>query len=142
MSPKPVRTAIGVPADRYIPVDAIAPMMQAFDASDAVDDFMRWDQLHVCFPPSLWTQDSTPLAAIHADPHSFPDVFALSGYLLAKAPGLGVTISTDSVRRGPAELLQSALTLADMTNGHATLHVGAGEAKQTKPFGYKRSQGL
>src|SRR5215510_12183565 len=137
MSPNPVRTAIGVPMDRYIPVEAIAPMMQALEANDAVDDFMLWDQLQWFFPPSLWTADQTPLAAIHDDPHSFPDVFAVSGYLLAKAPGLGVTISTDSVRRGPAELLQSALTLADMTNGHATLHVGAGEAKQTKPFGYK-----
>ena len=142
MPSKPVRTAVGVPLDRYVPVQEIVPMVQALDASDAVDDFMLWDQLEWFFPPSLWTEENTPLAALHDDPHSFPDVYAVSGYLLANAPNLGVSISTDSVRRGPAELLQSMLTLADMSNGKATFHVGAGEVKQTKPFGYKRSQGL
>jgi phthiodiolone/phenolphthiodiolone dimycocerosates ketoreductase len=137
-----VRTAVGVPVDRYIPPAAIVPMMQAFDASPAVDDMMMWDQLQWFFPRSLWKPENTPLAALHSDPHSFPDVYSLAGYFSAHAPGLGITISTDSVRRGPAELLQSALTLGDLTNGHAVLHVGAGEVKQTKPFGYKRSQGL
>ena len=39
----------------------------------------------------------------------------LLGYLLANAPGLGMAIATDSVRRGPAELIQAMLTLADLT---------------------------
>jgi phthiodiolone/phenolphthiodiolone dimycocerosates ketoreductase len=128
--------------DRYIPVQEIVPMMKVLDASEAVDDFQLWDQLQWFFPPALWTTDNTPLAEVHEDPHSFPDVFALSGYLLAHAPSLGATISTDSVRRGPGELLQSMFTLADLTEGKASFHVGAGEVKQTKPFGYKRSQGL
>ena len=34
------------------------------------------------------------------------------------------------------------LTLANITEGHASFHIGGGEAKQCQPFGHKRSEGL
>ncbi len=51
-------------------------------------------------------------------------------------------VSTDAVRYGPGELMRSALTLADLTEGRFALMLGAGEVKQCKPFGWKRSEGL
>jgi phthiodiolone/phenolphthiodiolone dimycocerosates ketoreductase len=51
-------------------------------------------------------------------------------------------MTTDAVRRPPAELVQSMLTLAHMTDGKATFQVGAGERKQTAPFGHPTNQGM
>jgi len=137
-----VRTAVPIPLDRRFPATDIASLAQAYEASGVVDDVLLWDQLSWFFPPSLWTPENTPLAAVNDDAHSFPDVFVLGGYLLRAAPKLGAVISTDAVRRGPTELMQTMLTVADMTGGNAIFQIGAGEAKQTKPFGWKRSQGL
>ena len=53
-----------------------------------------------------------------------------------------MTISTDAIRRGPAELTQTMMTLANMTGGKAKVMIGAGEAKQVTPYGWKRSEGL
>lgn len=43
------------------------------------------------------------------DSDSFADPFALSGYNAAHAPGLGIMVSSDTVRYGPGELMRSAL---------------------------------
>jgi phthiodiolone/phenolphthiodiolone dimycocerosates ketoreductase len=131
-----------MPLNRYVPFEEGAALAQAFEASGVVDDILMWDQLAWFFPPSLWTPENSPMAEYQPDAHSFGDVFMLAGYLHRAAPKLGIVLSTDAVRRGPAEMMQSWLTLSEMTGGRAILQVGAGEAKQCKPFGYKRSQGL
>jgi len=52
-------------------------------------------------------------------------------------------VSSDAIRRGPAELMQTMLTISNLAGGPAPiLQLGAGELKQCKPFGWKRSQGL
>jgi len=142
MSERRARTAVPIPLDRHLPPAQIAAVVQAFEASGLVDDMLLWDQLSWFYPPSLWTPENSPLAAVSADAHSFPDAFTLGGYLLHAAPKMGAVVSTDAVRRGPTELMQTMLTLGDITGGRAILQVGAGEAKQTKPFGWKRSQGV
>jgi len=110
--------------------------------SAGVDGMLIADQLGNFIPPQLWKPEICPVAAMLPDPDSHSDVFALAGYLLAAAPGLDIAVSTDAVRRGPAELTQAMLTLANMTTGEACVQVGGGEAKQCGPFGYKRSQGM
>jgi phthiodiolone/phenolphthiodiolone dimycocerosates ketoreductase len=102
---------------------------------------MAWDQLVGWFPKWVWTVDNTPLAAVMKDPDSFCDVFVI-GAIAAASSNLGVLLSTDSLRRGPAELTQTMLTLAGATNGRAIFMVGAGELKQAQPFGHNRSDGL
>jgi phthiodiolone/phenolphthiodiolone dimycocerosates ketoreductase len=138
MTPK---TAIALWGDRHLPPAAIAAQARAMQAA-GVDGMLIADQLGNFIPPQLWKPEICPLAAMLPDPDSHSDVFALAGYLLAAAPGLDIAVSTDSVRRGPAELTQAMLTLANMTEGEATVQVGGGEAKQCGPFGYKRSQGM
>jgi phthiodiolone/phenolphthiodiolone dimycocerosates ketoreductase len=136
-----VKTAIALWGDRHIPTSAIAHQAQALQAS-GVDGMLIADQFGNFIPPQLWKPDIAPASAMLRDPDSHSDPFALAGYLLAAAPKLDVAVSSDSVRRGPAELAQAMLTLANMTAGEVALHVGGGEAKQCAPFGYKRSQGM
>jgi phthiodiolone/phenolphthiodiolone dimycocerosates ketoreductase len=61
---------------------------------------------------------------------------------MAAAPGAGLAVSTDAIRRGPAELNQMMWTLASMAGGKAIFQIGAGEAKQTYAAGWKRAEGL
>jgi phthiodiolone/phenolphthiodiolone dimycocerosates ketoreductase len=136
------RTAVPIVADRHLPASAFGAAATAIAASGVVDDIQVWDQLTSWFPQSLWTADRTPLAAVMADCDSFPDAFVMAAYGAAAAPGTGLILSSDSVRRGPAELIQSLLTLANVYEGKAIFQLGAGELKQTQPFGYKRSQGI
>jgi len=137
-----VETAVAVWGDRHLPVHAIADQARALAASGVIDGVLLADQLGNFIPPQLWTPQHTPMAALLGDADSHSDVFVMAGYLLASAPTLHLTISTDSVRRPPAELVQAMLTLANITEGHASFHVGGGEAKQLKPFGHKRAEGM
>jgi phthiodiolone/phenolphthiodiolone dimycocerosates ketoreductase len=136
-----VKTAIALWGDRHVPASAVAQQAKALQAS-GVDGMLIADQFGNFIPPQLWKPDIAPAAAMMADPDSHSDPFVLAGHLLAAAPNLDVAVSTDSVRRGPAELAQAMLTLGNMTRGEVMLHVGGGEAKQCTPFGYKRSQGM
>ncbi|WP_236977239.1 MULTISPECIES: LLM class flavin-dependent oxidoreductase [Mycobacterium] len=129
-------------ADRHLPASAFGAAAAAIAASGVVDDIQVWDQLTSWFPQSLWTADRSPLAALMADCDSFPDAFVMAAYGAAAAPGTGLVLSSDSVRRGPGELMQSLLTLANVYEGNAIFQIGAGELKQTQPFGHKRSQGI
>jgi phthiodiolone/phenolphthiodiolone dimycocerosates ketoreductase len=136
-----VKTAIALWGDRYIPAAVIAQQARALESA-GVDGMLIADQFGNFIPPQLWKPQFAPAAAVLPDPDSHSDPFTLAGYLLAAAPTLDVALSTDSVRRGPSELVQAMLTLANMTEGEVTLQVGGGEAKQCAPFGYKRAQGM
>lgn len=142
MRSRTVETNVAVWADRHLPPSAIADQVKAIEASGVVDGILLADQLGNFIPPELWTAQNTPMAAVLRDPDSHSDVFVMAGYLLASARKLHLTVSTDSVRRPPAELVQAMLTLANITEGHASFHIGGGEAKQCKPFGHKRSEGM
>jgi phthiodiolone/phenolphthiodiolone dimycocerosates ketoreductase len=100
------------------------------------------DQMNGWWPPHLWSPLNSPLATMIPDLDSAADPAVISAYASAAAPGIGVTISTDAIRRGPAEMMQTMLTLANLAGGRAILQIGAGELKQTLPYGWKRSEGL
>jgi phthiodiolone/phenolphthiodiolone dimycocerosates ketoreductase len=127
---------------RYLPPGAIAETARAYEASGVIGSVSVWDQLNFFHPRSLWTEENTPMAALIPDIDSFPDAFATLAYASCAAPGLGITVATDAVRRSPAELTQTMLTLQNMTGGKARLQLGAGEIKQCKPYGWKRKEGL
>lgn len=137
-----LETSIPIYADRYAGPQAFGEIAKAIQASGSVDYFQVWDQMTSWFPAQLWTPENTALAELMPDCDSFPDMFTMAGYASALAPELGLVLSTDVVRRGPADLTQSMLTLADLTGGRTIIQLGAGEIKQCKPFGYKRSHGI
>jgi phthiodiolone/phenolphthiodiolone dimycocerosates ketoreductase len=142
MSPR-VETAIVVDASRHAPLSMFAERVKALEASGVVDYAHVWDQLTSWWPREMWNPDNTPLAAVMPDIDSFPDSFAMAAVGAHAAPGLGMCISSDALRRGPAELMQTMLTISNLSGGRAPIvQLGAGELKQCKPFGWKRSQGL
>jgi phthiodiolone/phenolphthiodiolone dimycocerosates ketoreductase len=142
MNRQTVTTAISFSCDRHTPPTVFADAATAAAQSGVVDELLIWDQMTNFWPRQLWRPENTPMAAVVPDLDSYSDAFAMSAYLAASAPGVGMTISTDAIRRGPAELTQTMMTLANMTGGRARVMIGAGEAKQVTPYGWKRSQGL
>ena len=112
------------------------------EESGVVDYILLYDQLVAWFPSSLWAEQNTLLAAVLPDADSFSDPWLISGAITQTTKDLGISITGDTMRRGPAEVLQAALTLGRATSGKAILQLGAGELKQAKPLGHKRSDGL
>ena len=137
-----IEIALPLNADRSLPPAVLAQMAKAVQASGVVDHFHIFDQMMGWWPREMWNTKNSPLAAIVPDLDSYGDPIAIAAYAAGAAPGLGLTISTDGIRKGPAELMQTMLTLANMGEGQAILQLGAGELKQTAPFGWKRNEGL
>jgi phthiodiolone/phenolphthiodiolone dimycocerosates ketoreductase len=126
---------ISVAAAARPPIDAVLTGVarresQGFDAVWWADHLLHW------FPTSIWTQDLVPQASTQVSPHVWMDPFALVAASAAAAPnmrfGVGVT---DLVRRHPAALAQTALTLDHITQGRFILGVGAGESLNLSPLG-------
>lgn len=137
-----IETSIPLISDRFSPPSAFAAQAHAVAQSGVVDELLVWDQMTNFWPRQLWSPDASPMAKVLPDIDSYADAFAVSAYVLASEPDLGVSISTDAIRRGPAEMFQTMSTLQNMTNRTATLMIGAGEAKQVTPYGWKRTEGI
>lgn len=128
--------------DRHFPPAVVAQQAKALQASGVVDFMSQSTQMGSFVPPQLWTTENAPMAALLRDPDSLHDAFLMTSYAHAAAPDLGISLLTDGLRIGPAQLTQMLLTLAHMAEGNMVVHVGGGEVKQTGPFGYKRSRGI
>jgi phthiodiolone/phenolphthiodiolone dimycocerosates ketoreductase len=138
------RVHVDVPLmySRHYPIAAVTEAARAIQASGVADSVCIWDQMTFFAPPRLWRPENSPLAQAMPDIDSFPDPYVILAQIAAAAPGLGLTTTSDAVRRGPAEITQTMLTLAQVSGGPTMLQMGAGEIKQCKPFGHKRSQGI
>ncbi len=104
---------------------------QGFDAVWWADHFLHW------FPSSIWTPDLVPQAgAGQSSPHvwfdPFPVIAAAAAATETARLGVGVT---DLVRRHPAVVAQTALTLDHLTGGRFILGVGSGEELNLHPIG-------
>jgi phthiodiolone/phenolphthiodiolone dimycocerosates ketoreductase len=138
-----VETAVLVDNNRHLPLSMLKDRVQAYDACGVVDEVMITDQLTSWFPADMWTPENSGLAALVADIDSFPDPFVAAALVLSSTQNIGISLATDAVRRGPAELMQSMLTLANLGGDRSlTLQLGAGERKQCTPFGWKRTEGI
>jgi phthiodiolone/phenolphthiodiolone dimycocerosates ketoreductase len=138
---RPLEAAIPFDNHRSTPLSLIGPFAQGLQDSGVVDYLWLWDELSGWFPGNLWRDENTPAAAF-IDPDSTYDPFVQAAFALAANPSMSVRLSTDAIRSGPAELLRRVLTLAHGTEGRVVCAIGAGELRQTKPFGHKRSEGL
>src|SRR5262245_8434518 len=103
---------------------------QGFDAVWWVDHFLHW------FPNEIWTPDLVPQAAAQPSPHVWFDPFPVIAAAAGATSGIGLGVGvTDVVRRHPALLAQTALTLDHVTEGRFVLGVGTGEALNLAPIG-------
>src|SRR3954447_24438281 len=129
--------AVRPPADAAV-ATAQRREQQGFDAVWWADHYLHW------FPLSIWTPELVPQAAAgQASPHVWfdpvPIVAAAAGATRDVRLGIGVT---DMVRRHPASLAQTALTLDHVTGGRFVLGVGTGEALNLAPFGLRNRRPL
>jgi phthiodiolone/phenolphthiodiolone dimycocerosates ketoreductase len=139
---KAVEVAINYWPSRFLPPQAAADLAHRLEATGVVDWFQTWDQLVSFLPQALWREDVTPMARLSSDCDSYFNAGMVAMLAANATSTLNITTTLDAVRVGPAELLQQALTLAAATPARVALQVAAGELKQCKPFGWKRSQGL
>lgn len=119
-----------------IPPMALTQAMAAGAEADGFDSLWYPDHLMGWFPQSLWTPEHSTLTAVMPSPHIWFDpvvvMAALSGVTHRALLGTGVT---DPLRRPPAELARTFLTLSHATEGRAVLGIGAGELENTVPYG-------
>jgi phthiodiolone/phenolphthiodiolone dimycocerosates ketoreductase len=110
---------------------------QGFDAVWWADHLLHW------FPTSIWTPDLVPQAASQPSPHvwfdPYPVIAAAAGVTSRVRLGVGVT---DLVRRHPAVLAQTALTLDHLTGGRFLLGIGTGESLNLAPIGLENDRPL
>ncbi|CDO90392.1 hypothetical protein AWC29_25885 [Mycobacterium triplex] len=140
--PKSVEVGVNYWPSRYLPPQAGAEFARQLEATGVVDWFQTWDQLVSFLPQALWRADVTPMARLSADCDSYYNAGMVAVLAANATTRLNITTTLDAVRNGPAELLQQMLTLASTTPANVALQFAAGELKQCKPFGWKRSQGL
>lgn len=126
---------LGMPGQIMPPVDrAVANALRneadGFDAVWWPDHLMGW------FPDSLWTEDLTPLARTQPNPHVHVDPLMMMGVAGAQmsTARVGVVV-TDLIRRNPAVLAQTMLTIDHLTKGRAILGLGSGERLNIEPYG-------
>ena len=117
------------------PMGAVMAQAAALEA-EGVDTLWYSDHFLHWFPPGVWTPDLVPQAAASPTPHVFLDPVPL---MAAAAQGterirFGTGV-TDAVRRHPAVLAQTFLTLDHVTGGRSILGIGAGEAENIVPLG-------
>lgn len=109
---------------------------QGFDAIWWADHLLHW------FPTSIWAPDLVPQAAAgQRTPHVWFDPFPVVAAAGAATERVRLAIGvTDLVRRHPASLAQTALTLDHLTGGRFMLGVGTGEAINLTPYGLRNER--
>ena len=95
------------------------------------------DHLVSLWPDAIWTPEFTDLATVSPTPHRHLDALAIAAaaaVLTERTPI--VTSVVDTVRRHPAMLAQTALTIDHLAKGRFILGLGAGEMENTVPYGF------
>ena len=95
------------------------------------------DHMVSFWPDSIWTPEFTDLAVASPSPHRHLDgmaVAAAAAVLTENVPL--VTSVVDTVRRHPASLAQTALTIDHLAKGRFILGLGSGEAENIEPYGF------
>jgi phthiodiolone/phenolphthiodiolone dimycocerosates ketoreductase len=135
MPDRPGRLELGIPGQIMPPAAAAVKFAQRAEA-DGFDAIWWPDHLMGWHPDSLWTPDLTPLAASQANPHTYFDPLVMMGAVGAQTTRLKVgVVVTDLIRRHPAVLAQTMLTLDHLTGGRAILGLGSGEQLNIRPYG-------
>lgn len=105
------------------------------------DAVMVWDHLQDFVPRALWSPRVTWMARLRSSPHPYYDVATLLGWLSAHAGRLRLGVGvTDTIRRHPILLAQTAVTLAHLAKRPPIIGIGAGEAENLTPYGFPFDQ--
>jgi phthiodiolone/phenolphthiodiolone dimycocerosates ketoreductase len=104
-------------------------------AAAGIRSFWWPDHLVGFHSAELWSTGQ--LATIQPDPHAYADPFICMASCADSAGGalIGVCV-TDAVRRMPATLAQTAMTLDHLAPGRVVVGLGAGEHANYAPYGW------
>jgi len=95
------------------------------------------DHLVSFWPDSIWTPEFTDLATVSPSPHRHLDGLAVAAAAAALTHNVPlVSAVVDTVRRHPAMLAQTALTIDHVARGRFVLGLGSGESENTLPYGF------
>src|SRR5271166_1087252 len=95
------------------------------------------DHMVSFWPDSIWSPEYTDLATASHSPHRHLDAIAVAGAVAAMTRNVPIATSVvDTVRRHPAMLAQTALTLDHLSKGRFILGLGSGELENTVPYGF------
>ena len=95
------------------------------------------DHMVSFWPESIWNPEFTDLAKASPSPHRHLDALAVAGAAAVLTKNVPIATSVvDTVRRHPAMLAQTALTLDHLSKGRFILGVGSGETENTVPYGF------
>jgi phthiodiolone/phenolphthiodiolone dimycocerosates ketoreductase len=95
------------------------------------------DHMVSFWPDSIWTPEFTDLATASPSPHRHLDGLAVAAAAAALTNTVPlVTAVVDTVRRHPALLAQTALTIDHLARGRFILGLGSGESENTLPYGF------
>lgn len=99
------------------------------------------DHMVSFWPDSIWTPEFTDLAKTSPSPHRHLDGLAVAAgaAVLTKTVPLATSV-VDTVRRHPAMLAQTALTIDHLSKGRFILGLGSGETENTVPYGFDFSK--
>jgi len=95
------------------------------------------DHMVSFWPDSIWTPEFTDLATVSPSPHRHLDGMAVAAAAAVLTENVPLVTSViDTVRRHPAMLAQSALTIDHLAKGRFVLGLGSGETENTVPYGF------
>ena len=95
------------------------------------------DHMVSFWPDSIWTPEFTDLATASPSPHRYLDSLAVAAAVAVLTEHVPIATSVvDTVRRHPASLAQTALTIDHLAKGRFILGLGSGELENTVPYGF------
>ncbi len=120
---------------------AIATGTAMLAEAEGVDALWYPDHLMAWHPRSLWREAGGVLAEVVDDPHAYADPFvaATVALMATRRPRVGIAV-TDTYRRHPATIAQTAATLSELAPGRFVLGLGSGEGLNTAPLGIERKR--
>ncbi|BBY62266.1 LLM class flavin-dependent oxidoreductase [Mycolicibacterium helvum] len=96
------------------------------------------DHMVSFWPDALWTPEFTDLATVSPSPHRHLDGMAVAAAAAVLTSNVRLATSVvDTVRRHPALLAQSALTVDHLSRGRFILGLGSGETENVVPYGFE-----
>lgn len=99
------------------------------------------DHMVSFWPDSIWTPEFTDLATTSPSPHRHLDAMAVAAAVAVRTKTVQICTSVvDTVRRHPAMLAQTALTIDHLSQGRFILGLGSGELENTVPYGFDFSK--
>jgi phthiodiolone/phenolphthiodiolone dimycocerosates ketoreductase len=117
--------------------------LSQLDALDSGRYHSIWlpDHMVSFWPDSIWTPEFTDLATASPSPHRHLDALAVAAAVAVKTRNVPIaTCVVDTVRRHPAMLAQTALTIDHLAKGRFILGLGCGETENTVPYGFDFSK--